>query len=503
MVIKEADKGGAIVIMTKDQHRKMVMKHLDSKAYESVADKNIDKKVMQKIEEYTEKYSDLLEPEEIKYISDFNYSTSNFYVLPKVHKSKDITGIVEENPVDYLKIKDIPEISSRPIVAGPSSPIHRLSTFLDIILRPLTDVVKSYVRDDIDFLDHLPTKVDFDSTFISLDVTSLYTNITHDRGIEAIAYWIENYPTYLIDTRFTKEFIIEGLLLVLKNNYFKFDNKIFHQLIGTTVGSNVSVIYAILFIAYLELQLYSNVRDIYPRDYAEYIIPAWKRYIDDCFIICNNRYEFQPFYLMISNLDQTIKFTKEDNTKELPFLDITVIKNHDNSITTDIFYKKTNSHRYLDFRSCHRHHTKVNVPYNSAQRMCKIVSDNTKREYRLQELKGFLLSCYYPQKLIDHAIRNAKERNNSTILNLPEHAQDIIPLVITHNPNHAINFSSIKSRINSAECPRLQKAFKNKPLLSTRQPANLKRLLTKAEFNPDEETGVVPCTRSNCDLCQL
>ena len=30
------------------------MKHLDSKAYESVADKNIDKKVMQKIEEYTE-----------------------------------------------------------------------------------------------------------------------------------------------------------------------------------------------------------------------------------------------------------------------------------------------------------------------------------------------------------------------------------------------------------------------------------------------------------------
>ena len=178
---------------------------------------------MQKFEEYTEKYSDLLQPEEIKYISGFKYSTSNFYVLPKVHKSKEITGIVEENPVDYLKIKKIPEISSRPIVAGPDSPTHRLSTFLDIILQPLTDVVKSYVRDDIDFLDHLPTKVDFDTTFISLDVTSLHTNITHDRGIEAIAYWIENHPTCLIDTRFTKEFIIEGLLLVLKNNYFKFD----------------------------------------------------------------------------------------------------------------------------------------------------------------------------------------------------------------------------------------------------------------------------------------
>ena len=57
--------------MAKEQHRKLVMKHLDSKAYASVADKNTDKKVMQKIEEYTEKYSDILEPEEIKYISDF------------------------------------------------------------------------------------------------------------------------------------------------------------------------------------------------------------------------------------------------------------------------------------------------------------------------------------------------------------------------------------------------------------------------------------------------
>ena len=40
----------------------MVMKHLDSEAYELVADKNIDKRLCKKIEEYTEKYSDLLEP---------------------------------------------------------------------------------------------------------------------------------------------------------------------------------------------------------------------------------------------------------------------------------------------------------------------------------------------------------------------------------------------------------------------------------------------------------
>ena len=61
IVIKEADKGGVIVIMTKEQYKSMAMKHLNSNAYERIQDKNIDKKVMQKIEEFTENHSDILE----------------------------------------------------------------------------------------------------------------------------------------------------------------------------------------------------------------------------------------------------------------------------------------------------------------------------------------------------------------------------------------------------------------------------------------------------------
>ena len=110
---------------------------------------------------------------------------------------------------------------------------------------------------------------------------------------------------------------------------------------------------------------------------------------------------FTPFFYMVNNLDPSITFTKEEDNKALPFLDIMVIKNHDNTIATDFFYKSTNSHRYLDFRSCHRHHTKVNVPFNLAQRICKIVSEEQRRDFRLEELKTFLISCYYPQELIN------------------------------------------------------------------------------------------------------
>ena len=121
--------------------------------------------------------------------------------------------------------------------------------------------------------------------------------------------------------------------------------------------------------------------------------------------------------------------------------------------------------------------------------------------YRLKELKRFLYSCHYPQELLDHAINTALQKDPNEI---QFRNTDIIPLVLTHNPNHAIDLNYVKTRINNhyVESPRLQRAIKNKVILSTRQPANLKRLLTRAEFNPDEEFGVVPCQRTNCDLCK-
>ena len=144
--------------------------------------------------------------------------------------------------MEYLKVENPPEVPSRPIVAGPNSPTQRLSIFLDIILRPLTEKVTSYVRDDTDFLNYLPKKIDFDSTFVSFDVTFLYTSISHELGTEAISYWIEQFPNFLVDDRFTKDFITEALRLVLENNYFKLDGELWHQLVGTAMGTDVAVI---------------------------------------------------------------------------------------------------------------------------------------------------------------------------------------------------------------------------------------------------------------------
>jgi hypothetical protein len=69
------------------------------------------------------------------------------------------------------------------------------------------------------FLSHIPDTVEENTLIVSFDVTRLYTNIPHNLGLEAISYWIDRHRSE-IQPRFLKDFIIEGLKIVLENNHF-------------------------------------------------------------------------------------------------------------------------------------------------------------------------------------------------------------------------------------------------------------------------------------------
>ena len=36
---------------------------------------------------------------------------------------------------------------------------------------------------------------------------------------------------------------------------------------------------------------------------------------------------------------------------------------NENRIVTDVYCKETDTHQYLDYRSCHRKHVKMGIPY--------------------------------------------------------------------------------------------------------------------------------------------
>lgn len=69
-----------------------------------------------------------------------------------------------------------------------------------------------------------------------MDVTYLYTNITTDLSLNALEYWIDKYSE-IINSRFSKELILEASSLVLKKKYtFSFNCKHILQHKGKYIG---------------------------------------------------------------------------------------------------------------------------------------------------------------------------------------------------------------------------------------------------------------------------
>ena len=143
------------------------------------------------------------------------------------------------------------DLTSRPIVSGPKSVTKGLSKLLEKILTPLVKQLRTYIKDERDFLSKFPRDIGEGKYVICCDVKSLYTSIPNSLGLQAIEYWIDRLA-HLIPTRFTKEFIIEGTKFVLENNYFDFGDTTWHQVVGTAMGKEVASPYACLTVGFLE-----------------------------------------------------------------------------------------------------------------------------------------------------------------------------------------------------------------------------------------------------------
>ena len=256
IIIKEADKGGAIIIMDTDHYKEMALEQLGDRQFYIQVTERVDKLTSSKVNKFTTKFNHHLTKNEADYLTNYEIKSSNFYGLPKIHKSKDIQHNIKDKNAEYVMLPRPTDLKLRPIIAGPASSTQRLSNLLDIILKPLCKMVPSFIRDDLDFLNYIPTRVSKETILVSFDVTSLYTNIPHNLGIEAIEYWITKHPEQYLQ-RFPKEFIVEGLRIVLENNTFFFDGHYYLQIKGTAMGTKVAPTYATLVMGYLETKLYT------------------------------------------------------------------------------------------------------------------------------------------------------------------------------------------------------------------------------------------------------
>ena len=144
---------------------------------------------MKKIGELPNKYESLLTKAEKFYLTSISFLTSNFSRLPKIHKSKQINEAIQQKNTEYSEILKYSEIQPEdltvgPIVGGPNCPTRTLSQLIDIALKPFLIHIKSYVKDNINYLRKFSRKNNDSTTLVTFDVKSLYTSIPNSYGIK-------------------------------------------------------------------------------------------------------------------------------------------------------------------------------------------------------------------------------------------------------------------------------------------------------------------------------
>ena len=95
--------------------------------------------------------------------------TPLFYGLPKVHK---------------------PNIPLQPILSACDNPTDQLSNYVTHFKQALVEILPSYIRDSnhfLQFVESLPPQPE-NAILVTAGVTSLYTNISHEEGIESILH---------------------------------------------------------------------------------------------------------------------------------------------------------------------------------------------------------------------------------------------------------------------------------------------------------------------------
>ena len=71
--------------------------------------------------------------------------------------------------------------------------------------------------------------------------------------------------------RFTKQFVLEALLIILKFNYFYINKSFFHQIKRTAMATKFVVVGSNLFVAYKEVKLFALLPQLYQQEFVDFL----------------------------------------------------------------------------------------------------------------------------------------------------------------------------------------------------------------------------------------
>ena len=228
IVIKDADKGSGsgTVIMDRDWYINECLRQLNDTKFYRQLDIDQTSDVQTRIQFYIKRLhkDNIIDDKTKRFLIQTDPKPGRFYILPKIHK--------QGNP-------------GRPIVSSNGHPTERISQFVDYHLKPLVHKTASFIKDTTHFLNkldqlgHLPSN----AILVTLDVSSLYTNIPHNEGIDACRHFLDtrDRSTSTMRTEALCDLIRMILTMTRETmNIFEFnDNFDYIQKHGTAMGTRM------------------------------------------------------------------------------------------------------------------------------------------------------------------------------------------------------------------------------------------------------------------------
>ena len=197
-----------------------------------------------------------------------------------------------------------------------------------------------------------------------MDITSLYTVIPNNEGLQALKYSFNQRPI----KKPKSETLLRLAELVLTLNCFSLGDIFYKQINGVAMGTKMGPSDANLFVGFTENKFFSNYHRPNP--------DLYKRYIDDCVgTTSSSREGLNLFINSVNSFHPALKYTWEISENSLAFLDIKLSIN-DNGLSTGVHYKPTDSHNYLLHPSSHPQHVNA-IPFSQFLRLRRLCSDDT------------------------------------------------------------------------------------------------------------------------------
>ena len=359
-----------------------------------------------------------------KYIKPIVTDGEYYKLLPKGSKPGRLYGMAKNHK------KDCP---LRPVLSAIDTAEYALSKWIEAKIKPFYDSIWS-VTSTNSFVEDLNTiKPCSGDVCVSFDIKSLFTNVPLKEVVDDVANVVYDDEENCAFNEFTEEFknknknlkgrkltkkVFKNILMACSKNVFLYNENVYEQIDGLSMGSPLSPILANWFVAKVENSILKDQSINQPKFY--------RRYVDDIFAVFRTKEDKDIFFKKLNEAHQSLSFTMENvntSSRSLPFLDVEIsIK--DESFQTKVYKKPTNTEVLINYEAMAPKRWKQAVIKCFLTRAKRVCSSKELFDKEVSNIKRTFAVNAYPERFVNEVVEEflrscGKETDSAKITPAP------------------------------------------------------------------------------------